>query len=318
MANIAIVNYCNLKCPYCFAEDMILEENKYMSLDEYSKIVDFILKSPGDGIGILGGEPTLHPNFLDIIKITNEKCESKQAIIFTNGIELEKFLPYLKDIRILINYNNPKYLTEIQKDKLQKTLDAIAKLNWFIPKQISLGCNIYPDCFNYDFLWDAVSKYSISLIRCSVAAPGGIYTKWKEKKDEYFNMMKPIYLEFCKNAIKHNCKLEMDCCHVPLCYFTEEELDIVNQACLVQKECEGFCPCALDFKIGGTATSCFGVYQPIEYSKFTNPKSLTYYLTARQNKPLTKLNNTGKCATCEQHTNGSCQGGCLAFANRPE
>lgn len=46
MSNIAIVNYCNLKCPYCFAEDMIKEENTFMSLNDYNKLLDFILKNP--------------------------------------------------------------------------------------------------------------------------------------------------------------------------------------------------------------------------------------------------------------------------------
>ena len=46
MSNNAIVNYCNLKCPYCFAEDMIKEENTFMSLDDYNKLLDFILKNP--------------------------------------------------------------------------------------------------------------------------------------------------------------------------------------------------------------------------------------------------------------------------------
>lgn len=318
MANIAIVNYCNLKCPYCFADDMIKEENSFMSLEQYNKLLDFILKDPGSRVGILGGEPTLHPNLIDILKITSEKCENKRAIMFTNGIELEKFLPYLKDIRVLINYNNPNNLTDIQLDKLHKTMEAIKELDWFSPNQVAIGCNIYLGCSNYDYIWDVVSKYSLKLIRCSVVSPGGVYTEWKNKKDEYFDLLKPIYINFCKEALKHDCKLEMDCSHIPFCSFTEEEKELVNEVSLHKKECEGFCPCALDFTIDSKATSCFGVYEPIDYSKFTNPKSLTYYLVSKQMKPLIKLNNTGKCATCEQHANGSCQGGCLAFANRPE
>ena len=39
---------------------------------------------------------------------------------------------------------------------------------------------------------------TLKLIRCSVVSPGGIYTDWKDKKDKYFNLMKPIYLDFCK------------------------------------------------------------------------------------------------------------------------
>ena len=33
------------------------------------------------------------------------------------------------------------------------------------------------------------------------------------------------------NAIKHNCRLCMDCGHIPMCYFTMEEREIVEQIC---------------------------------------------------------------------------------------
>ena len=130
MANIAIVNYCNLKCPYCFAEDMIQEDNAFMSLENYNKLLDFILKSPTDRVGILGGEPTLHPQFKEILQITNDKCQDRKAVLFSNGIELEKFLPDLNNIGVLINYNDPKNLTNIQNEKLQKTIKAINELGW--------------------------------------------------------------------------------------------------------------------------------------------------------------------------------------------
>lgn len=228
MANIAIVNYCNLKCPYCFAEDMIKEDNAFMSLEQYSKLLDFILKDPENRIGILGGEPTLHPQFIELLNLTKEKCKKRQIILFTNGIELKQFLPYIDGIQVLINYNHPNNLSEIQKNKLQQSLNAIEELDWFNVNRISLGCNIYLGCTDYSYFWDAVSKYKLKIVRCSVVAPGGIYTDWKNKKDEYFNLLKPVYLEFCKEAIKHNCILEMDCSHVPFCYFTEEEKELVH------------------------------------------------------------------------------------------
>ena len=319
MSNIAIVNYCNLKCPYCFAEDMIKEENTFMSLENYNKILDFILKNPQDKIGILGGEPTLHPNFSEIINITKEKCSKSHITLFTNGIELQKFLPLLDNISILINYNNPNNLNEKQYIKLTNTLDEIYRLNRFTHGgRCFIGCNLHLNCKNYDYIWKVVDKYSLNLIRCSVVSPGGIYVEWRNKKDEYFNLMKPIYLDFCQQAIIHNCKISMDCSHIPNCYFTDEELKIINKACDEHKTCYLVCPSVIDFTVDLKATACFGAYSPIDYSKFTNTKSLSYYLTAKYNKPLTKLNNTGKCATCERHANGSCQGGCLAFANRPE
>ena len=290
-----------------------------MSLDDYSKLLDFIGKTPHDKIGILGGEPTLHPNFIDIIKISKEKNIKNSFVLFTNGIELEKYLPLLEDFSILINYNNPEYLTDIQKKKLNNTLDTMYSTGRLSrEKRGFIGCNIHMNCTNYDYLWDIVDKYQLKIIRCSVVSPGGIYINWKNNKDEYFNKMKPIYLDFCQDAIKHKCKLSMDCAHIPLCYFSEEELKIVNEALDEHKTCYPVCPSVIDFTADLKVSSCFGTYTPIDYSKFSNTKSLSYYLFSKYNKPLANLNNTGKCATCESHKNGSCQGGCLAFANRPE
>ena len=68
MANIAIINYCDLKCKYCFADDMIKEKSVTITLDDYRKILDFLSRTPKNHIGIIGGEPTLHPHFDDILK----------------------------------------------------------------------------------------------------------------------------------------------------------------------------------------------------------------------------------------------------------
>jgi hypothetical protein len=73
--------------------------------------------------------------------------------------------------------------------------------------------------------------------------------------------LKPIYLDFCKKAIEHNCKLDRDCSQIPLCYFNEEELEIIKQVSNIPEySCSPFCPCALDFTVNSKATSCFGAY----------------------------------------------------------
>jgi organic radical activating enzyme len=78
MANIAILNYCNLKCEYCFADDMIHEESSAVTLEDFQKILEFTAKVPGmNHIGIIGGEPTLHPQFDEILKEVNSTTELK-------------------------------------------------------------------------------------------------------------------------------------------------------------------------------------------------------------------------------------------------
>ena len=284
-----------------------------MSLENYIKTLDFILKNPAAGIGILGGEPTLHPDFSKIIQATKEKAHNRKIQLFTNGIELKQYLPQLEDIQILINYNNPKNLTSDQFNKLQDTLET-AFQNY---SNVIIGCNIYLDCEDYDYIWDIVSKYNLTKIRCSVVSPGGIYKNWRNKKDEYFTRLKPIYLKFCENAIFHNCKIEMDCSYIPLCYFNTRELTIINMACSTVKQCDGMCISVLDFTTDLKVQSCFGISQAIDYEKFSNTRSLGSYMYNKYNKAITALNNTGKCKNCTMHNN-LCQGGCLAFANCPE
>lgn len=111
VANIAITNYCNLKCSYCFADDVMLrEQNKNMSLENYIKILKYLTEDNKEKkIGIIGGEPTLHPQFQEILIETNHCAIANKVdfTLFTNGIELEKYLPYIgMNISILINCNN--------------------------------------------------------------------------------------------------------------------------------------------------------------------------------------------------------------------
>ena len=315
MPNIAILNYCNLKCEYCFADDMIQEESSAVTLEDFQKILEFTARVPGmNHIGIIGGEPTLHPQFDEILKEVNKYCKecNTDATLFTNGIELEKHLPYIGDrIGILINYNNPSIMPKSLAEKLDATLEHLNDLSWF-DRKVNLGCNVHMNCTDYSYMWNVVDKYHLDHIRCSVVSPGGIYIPWREKKEEYYNIMKPIFIQFCKDAIKHHCRLGMDCGHIPMCYFTLEEKEIVQEACdgLYQDFCEPVIDITTDFR----ATACFGAYDPVDIRDFNDVMELHRFLLAKKTLPRASANCTGRCSTCKKHKLLQCQGGCLGFA----
>ena len=186
MANIAITNYCNLKCPYCFADEMIQENKENISLEQFNEILQWLSQTPEERLGIIGGEPTIHPYFSDILKEINTFCRnnSSSAIIFTNGINLDKYVHEIGDgVNLLINYNNPANMSSEQLNQLTQSLNHIYLLNWF-KGRATLGVNLYLECNDYSYIWDACEKYQAIELRVSVTTPGGKYLDWKQKKEE--------------------------------------------------------------------------------------------------------------------------------------
>ena len=315
MPNIAIVNYCNLKCKYCFADTMIHEKSTAITIDDFCKILEFCSRIPGmNHVGIIGGEPTLHPQFKEILKEVNKYCREcdTNATLFTNGIELEKFLPDIGErIGILINCNSPDFQSTESFQKQRQTLEHLNDLSWFDQKA-NCGCNIYLDCNDYSYIWQIVDDFHLNHLRCSVVSPGGCYLDWRNDKEKYYETLKPKFIQFCKDAQKHKCRLGMDCGHIPMCYFNLEERKIIEEICdgLYMDFCEPVIDITPDFK----ATACFGAYDPIDIRDFNDINELHRYLLATKTLPKAMANCTGRCTTCKKHDLLQCQGGCLGFA----
>ena len=134
-------------------------------MEDFQKILSFTAKVPGmNHVGIIGGEPTLHPQFEEILKEVNRYCREcdTDATIFTNGIMLEKYLPNIGDrIGLLINYNNPQDMSNDAAEKLQATLEHLNDLCWF-DRKANIGCNVHMDCTDYSYIWNVVDKYHLN------------------------------------------------------------------------------------------------------------------------------------------------------------
>ena len=86
---IEITNICNLDCPICFADN----HNDYlMSTDELEKCLDVLDASDSDVdlLVLSGGEPTAHPQLLDLIARCYRRPRIPRVGIATNGILIGK------------------------------------------------------------------------------------------------------------------------------------------------------------------------------------------------------------------------------------
>ena len=88
---IEITQSCNLTCPTCYAGSS--PENKtFMSIEKFESTIDGLLemgKGEADLIQLSGGEPTIHPDFFDIVQMSVDKG-IKQVYVNTNGLLLAK------------------------------------------------------------------------------------------------------------------------------------------------------------------------------------------------------------------------------------
>ena len=108
--NLIINTYCNLHCPYCFADDAKGEYGKdIMSLENFKFCLDWCELNNDEIIQIIGGEPTINPDFSKYCDMVIEKGCFKELMIFTNGLFSEEVCEYLvsisKKIRLSFLFN---------------------------------------------------------------------------------------------------------------------------------------------------------------------------------------------------------------------
>ncbi len=132
----SITNACNLQCPICFTYNR--EDKKYyMSETEFQGIIDWIIESEGevDLINITGGEPTLHPGLMGLIRRAKRK-EIGRITLNTNGIRLTQDANLVRQIAdegvyIVLSFNSLKSDITTQMhgaDILPKKLECLTIL----------------------------------------------------------------------------------------------------------------------------------------------------------------------------------------------
>ena len=83
---IEITEKCNLNCPVCFADT----KNTFtLPLKKVKEMIDLYVKCEGEPevLQISGGEPTVHPDIIEILKYADEKG-IKYPMLNTNGLKL--------------------------------------------------------------------------------------------------------------------------------------------------------------------------------------------------------------------------------------
>ncbi len=115
LAIIDINDHCNLTCPVCFADSSPQRET-HKSLAEVEKMLDIIVAAEGepDLVQISGGEPTIHPNILEILHAAKAR-PIRHLMLNTNGIRIAQDPAFVSELKKL----SPGFEVYLQFDSLQ-------------------------------------------------------------------------------------------------------------------------------------------------------------------------------------------------------
>lgn len=115
LAILEVNETCNLTCPVCFA-DSSPARNTSRSLTEVEAMLDALVASEGepDLVQISGGEPTLHPQIIEILKLAKSK-PIRHLMLNTNGLRIARDKAFVAELAAL----KPGFEVYLQFDSLK-------------------------------------------------------------------------------------------------------------------------------------------------------------------------------------------------------
>ncbi|RAM51498.1 MAG: radical SAM protein [Hapalosiphonaceae cyanobacterium JJU2] len=144
---IEITDKCNLSCPICYADsgaeefsDISHQPRRHRSLAEIESMIDAVVANEGEPqiVQLSGGEPTLHPEFFEIMDLAKSK-PIKHLMINTNGVRIAKdqtfcsrLSQYMPGIEVYLQFDSfeAEALKDLRGADLRSVREmAIAHLN---------------------------------------------------------------------------------------------------------------------------------------------------------------------------------------------
>jgi len=316
MPNLIITNACQLRCPFCFASEYRVDAGsgaaRHMSTEEFRRLLDF---APVKTVRFCGGEPTLHPQFGELLQLALAEPE-RRAFIMTNGLwpaEVRSQVAALpaeamRRIDLLVNVlPSPAYRPE-QRAQLDATIGLLD------PQRVVLGFSIDRTPFEYEHLLDLANGHGLRRIRYSVAAPNiGDPTTWRLDPERDFASIAAQVVQLLAQAARRGVAVHSDCGYLPPCLFDERQRDDLfagRDGHRLEFRCSG----PVDIGPGGVAWRCYGLFSIVRgrADEWHCCAELDAHLAQR----TTQLDDRplyDRCADCEWRRDGTCGGGCYAY-----
>jgi sulfatase maturation enzyme AslB (radical SAM superfamily) len=233
--NFIINNVCNRSCSYCFEGDFTKTAPQYMSLETVRQVLDHFAAEALSQHNILGGEPTLHPQILEIVRLIHRRAKQSPYIL-TNGIcdsSLLKEILLATGASFSFNLNTRDGYTDAEFSAFRQNMELLTNY----ARNIALDITIADPADPFDLLYDLLrQKLNITQIRIGISSPGKDFSNLfpKEFTQEYGN----AYLRIVEKCHRLNPALRFSNeCAVNLClmepeiYFRLREVNHLTTCC---------------------------------------------------------------------------------------
>lgn len=282
---VYITENCNANCSNCFNRNT--RGKSYMQLDKFERLCKYFNDNGVPKIKVMGGEPTMHPDFGEMMIIAQKYFE--KVSVFTNGLSdnLKLFNPREFD-GICFNFKFSKKITE---DTLMLDKPGMRSLEIQITEKT-----------NVDTLLSEIKRVKLYNkdkvhINLTLDCTENIFLHRKEISEVYVNLWNKCQDEDIELRKDHV---------VPLCFLYGSKIPVYNTTAKCKLECTGLIDA--DYNLRHCNQFSEQLINMFEGNEIIPYKILINYLTNKhirlQNTILDKI--CKDCVYYESHCNGGC------------
>lgn len=217
---IELTDLCNFKCDYCYKNATYnSKKHTFIDLKKLKFKLNYYYSKNLREIGITGGEPTLHPEFINIMKFILNKFELVELI--TNGSNLDILIKLFNSI----SFENKKKLNlSISFNEWFRESNKITSKDYYLNKTIRKISKIHPIrviCTDYKYnlkkkkeVVENLKKLGVKDVDFSYVSPVGRaknkisekdYIKMYDIKEDKVKDGFTFNNNSCGLIFKHNC-----------------------------------------------------------------------------------------------------------------
>jgi hypothetical protein len=271
----------------------------------FKRAVDYLRDNLEGHLGLIGGEPTLHPRFIELLDYTLDR--GMDVLVFTNGrlsADLARDLAQRRSaqLNVLLNLNDPDFYARPALDRIEHTLAELGDM-------VRLGYTVYRLPFDLDFHRRMILEHGLKKqIRLGLASPlldrdDQHYVPDREMGDVGRHIMDNVEM-----LEKDDVLIGFDC-GFSMCLFTTEQLGLLAEKAL------GFnslCRPIIDIDLDLKAHCCFPLtgVMTVSIEDFPRFRDLVGHFETKM-ASVKVFGNQGQCLNCKYLRRNQCRGWCV-------